>query len=264
MFVVIIGIVFLFCLIFAIFLVIHWLSARGRFMFLDNVVHDRAEIKAPWAEFRETAWSFFWFRFWFGQILGGLLLLFLFIAAIPMLVQALRPDEEGLSLALKIIQGSSNIAELQALTKGSSYFLFLALSFVLIFPTLIFWGVAETLLGDFIVPIMYLRRLRTWEAIGVFRAALMPGYVGGLVVYVIVRWILRIATGLIALLVILCTCCFCCLGFLPVVSSIALLPIAYFMRCYSLYYLEQYGPVWEVFPPKEELQPIHENPVLMV
>ncbi len=46
-------------------IVITWLSARGKFMFLDNVVRGQARIVAPWYEYRKEGNSFFrWNLFW--------------------------------------------------------------------------------------------------------------------------------------------------------------------------------------------------------
>jgi len=35
------------------------LRSRGKFMFLDNVVHDRAEVSQPWQDFRRLGNSLF-------------------------------------------------------------------------------------------------------------------------------------------------------------------------------------------------------------
>ena len=45
----------------AIVLVLMWLGARGRFMFVDCIVRNRAAIKEPWREFRTEGNSFFLF-----------------------------------------------------------------------------------------------------------------------------------------------------------------------------------------------------------
>ena len=38
-----------------------------------------------------------------------------------------------------------------------------------------------------------------------------------------------------------------CLGALPYLSSVLLLPIIVFSRCYSLCFIEQFGPTWRIF-----------------
>jgi hypothetical protein len=49
-------------------LVLTWLSSRGRFMFLHCVAQNKAEIKVPWAKFRQHANSLFLFRIVLGLI----------------------------------------------------------------------------------------------------------------------------------------------------------------------------------------------------
>jgi len=63
------------CLVLVVlFVVILWLSSRGKFMFLDNVVHDRAEVVEPWRRFRRLANSHFFFQLaFFGLFLAAVL-----------------------------------------------------------------------------------------------------------------------------------------------------------------------------------------------
>jgi hypothetical protein len=60
----------------AVWVVLLWLSSRGSFMFLDNVVHNRAEVKEPWRRFKALGDSLFLWRFVFSLIcflvFGGL------------------------------------------------------------------------------------------------------------------------------------------------------------------------------------------------
>jgi hypothetical protein len=43
-------------------IIILWLSSRGKFMFLDNVVHDKAEVANPWKEYKREGDSLFLWR----------------------------------------------------------------------------------------------------------------------------------------------------------------------------------------------------------
>ena len=52
----------------------------------------------------------------------------------------------------------------------------------------------------------------------------------------------------VAALVVTC-CLACCFLLVPFVGTVVLLPILVFKRAYSLYYLAQYGPEYDVFPP---------------
>ena len=46
--------------------------------------------------------------------------------------------------------------------------------------------------------------------------------------------------------VVLATCMTCCIAGLPYVSNVVFLPFAVFMRCYSIYFIQQLGPDWQL------------------
>lgn len=46
-----------------------WLSSRGKFMFLDNVVTDRAEVVKPWSQYKRLVNSLFLWRLGFASLL---------------------------------------------------------------------------------------------------------------------------------------------------------------------------------------------------
>ncbi|MDE3246522.1 MAG: hypothetical protein KGN80_10575, partial [Acidobacteriota bacterium] len=101
----------------------------------------------------------------------------------------------------------------------------------------------ELLLLDFIVPIMYRLEVKTVEAISVFRQEILPGHTGAFVLF----YLMKIALGLAAAVVIIAgTCLTCCIAGLPYLSSVAFLPIFVFFRCYSLCFLEQFGEEWRL------------------
>ena len=43
-------------------LLVLWVSSRGKFVFLDDVLYDRAEIAEPWRRYRKAGNSLFAFR----------------------------------------------------------------------------------------------------------------------------------------------------------------------------------------------------------
>ena len=55
------GICVLICVVLLLIVLFAWLRARGRFIFVDCVVRNRAAIVAPWKEFRAEGNSFFLF-----------------------------------------------------------------------------------------------------------------------------------------------------------------------------------------------------------
>jgi hypothetical protein len=209
-----------FCTLVALGLLVLWLSSRGKFMFLDGVVRNRGAVVEPWHEFRDLGNSLFGFRvvLW---IIG-------FAASLVIGVIVL-------GLAWNDIQTESfGPLGVLAIVAGAGLFLLLVLAFVIV----------GLLLEDFVVPAMYLRDVRTMDAWSVLRHELFAGNAGVFVLFYLMKIVLGLAIGIIAMVA---TCCTCCIAALPYIGTVILLPLFVFMRCYSLYLLEQFGPDWQVF-----------------
>jgi hypothetical protein len=204
----------------AVTLLVWWLSSRGQFMFIDGIVHNRGAVKAPWHEFRREGNSLFWFRFWFDAAVttGGMLLLLL-----------------GLLIALP------DLRDLEFTWSSGIALLICA-------PLFILWALAATVINmflfDFVVPIMYLRRIPALLAWSVFRRELLAGRGGTFALYVLFKIVIAIAVGFLALGVL---CCTCCIAALPYLGTVIMLPLWVFLRAYTLYFLEQFGPEWRFF-----------------
>jgi len=203
---------------------ITWLSSRGRFMFLDNVVHDRDRVSEPWHEYRNLGNSLF---VW--QLAFGLITLAVFLAYLGFCFSILhRMMADGLSVkvlawnALPMVLGLSGL--------------------ILIAVTItVFWN-------DFVVAIMYKHGLETaaaWRRFwNVFKIHPVHFFLYGIVVF-----FLRI---LVVMLVAVVGVITCCIGFIllaiPYVNSVVTLPISYTLRTFSLEYLAQFGGDFNVFP----------------
>jgi hypothetical protein len=100
---------------------------------------------------------------------------------------------------------------------------------------------------DFVIPIMFLRTAScsvAWrEFLGVLTAN--PGRFILYVLFQIVIWI-AVMFLIVALMCVTC-CCAACILAIPYVGTVLLLPILVFQRSYSLYYLRQFGPAFDVF-----------------
>ena len=72
-------------LLFLLFMLITWLSSRGKFMFLDNVVHDRAQVAAPWYEYRHQGNSLFLWDFTVGLLFLAFIVSYLVFCYLTML-----------------------------------------------------------------------------------------------------------------------------------------------------------------------------------
>ena len=216
---------FILVIIVALGLLLVWLSSRGKFMFLHCVALNRGEVAEPWKRYAYLANSLFWFRL--GLALVGILItvplvIFMVLLAIPMF----RHD-------------SWNFGGIMILA---------ALGMAMIVISILFFLIRK-LTRDFVVPIMYLRGSRCVAAWREFRGLLGANF-GGFVLYFLFQIVLSLAIGVMILAIVLVTCCIAgCFMAIPYIGTVLLLPVSTFRRAYSLYYLAQYGPSYNVFQP---------------
>jgi len=209
----------------ATWLVVLWLSSRGRFMFLHCVAFNAAEVRVPWARFGAEANSLFMFR--------------LLISVIGFVV--MLPFVGGMLLVVMRMVFQETVSPLGLLLTVMLVFVIMALGIA-------FWIIGR-LTRDFVVPLQFLRRSRcldAWLELG----GLLRGNIGNLVLYLLFRIVLGIAIAVVVVGVVLVTCCIAgCLFALPYLGTVLLLPILVFERAYSLHYLAQFGPDYDVFAP---------------
>ncbi len=210
--------------IICLWLVVLWLSSRGRFMFLHCVALNTAEVAVPWRQFAQEAHSLFVFRV--------LLALMSVLAMVPLIA--------GLLIVLL------RMALRETVTVGGlagAIGLFLALLVLSIF----LWVIGR-LLNDFVVPVQFLRGrgcMAGWREV----AALVRSDPAHFLLYLLFRIALAIGIAVAVLIVVVATCCCAgCLFALPYLGTVLLLPAFVLERSYSLYYLAQYGPAYTVFP----------------
>lgn len=205
-------------LVFALMLLLTWLSSRGKFMFLDGVLRNRAAVVEPWQRFKDRANSLFLFRIALALsticVFGCLALLA--VASFWAMGSALG-DGPALPLVMFLV-----------FWLGVS--LFVAIIVVLI----------SLATNDFIVPIMWKRDCGVLAAWSMFRAALR-GREGVLLLYVLTKILIAV---IIAVISVITTCVTCCLAALPYFGTVLLLPLFVFTRSYSLYFFSQFGAEW--------------------
>lgn len=209
-------------------LVLTWLSSRGKFMFLDGVVQNRGAVMEPWRRFKALGNSVFWFRVVLGLI--GMVAFGLIVVL-------------GLALAWH---------DIAAREFGAGAIVALIVGGALLLPFAVVMAIVNLLLNDFVIPAMYLHNTRVLAAWGLFRGEILPGQVGMIVLFYLMKIVLGIAIGIIALVV---ACVTCCIAALPYIGTVILLPLFVFSRSYSLYFLQQFGPRWHVFPDDMSLAP---------
>jgi hypothetical protein len=202
-----------------------WLSSRGKFMFLHCVALNKAEVRLPWEQFAGAGNSLWQFRLGLG--LAGLL------ASLPLLALILVP------VVKMVMQGAPNAAGIVVAVSALLVLLAVAIGFAVI----------GKLLTDFVVPIMFLRGKQCLAGWGELRG-LLATHIGSFVLYFLMQLVLGIAIGILVLVVILATCCIAgCFMLIPYLGTVLLLPVLVFKRAYSLHFLAQFGPEYDVFPP---------------
>jgi hypothetical protein len=209
-----------FVIIAAIGALVLWLASRGKFMFLDGLVHNRGAVVEPWRVFRNLGNSLFGFLF-FIRIMG--------------LLSALLAVAIGTVIAWPSIQAQEfGAPALTALVVGG----------LLLLIVVIVFAVISFLLEHLVVPTMYLRHDLVMPSWTIVRQDLLAGHVGTIVLFFLMKFVLSIAIGAIAVGL---TCATCCLAALPYLGTVILLPLLVFNRCYSLCFIEQFGPEWRFF-----------------
>jgi len=219
-------------LLLALWLLILWLSSRGRFMFLHCVALDKAEVAEPWTKFEREANSLFWFRLLLGLV--GVVVMLPMLGGIALMIVRMvlhgEPDAGGILLAVVL----------------GLIFIVLAIVFALI----------NKFTTDFVVPIQFLRGgqcLAAWREFW----GLLADNAGMFTLYILFQIVLGMAIGVIVLGAIIITCCIAgCLMIIPYIGTVLLLPVLVFKRSYPLYFLRQFGPSYDVFPPASSAPPV--------
>lgn len=224
--------VFALLLLAAIGLAVLWLNSRGKFMFLHCVALDKAEVEVPWTKYAAASNSLFWFRLVLS--LAGMVVL------LPVLIVA------GVDIARMVLAGEPDYA---------GVLLAVGLVLILIFLSIVF-ALIHKFTRDFVVPIMFLRGGTCTAAWKEFWGLLVSNP-GKFTLYILFQIVLGMAIGALVVAAFIATCCIaCCLAMLPFVGTVVLLPVLIFKRAYSLYYLAQYGPQYDVFPPPATPAPV--------
>jgi hypothetical protein len=118
-----------------------------------------------------------------------------------------------------------------------------------IFALLIALFLVKKFTFDFVVPIMSLRMIGCMAGWREFRAILSANKLR-FTLYLLFQIVIKIVIGVmvgIGVCIGFCLCCISCLLLIPYIGTVILLPVLVFERAYSLCYLQQYGPDFDVF-----------------
>jgi len=197
-----------------------WLRSRGVFMMIDGLANNRALVKDPWRCYRAAGHSLFGFS----------LIMFL-----------------GLTLVMLLTLGAAGLIarpDIANETFGTPAILAIILMVVVIPLVTVNYAIAEMLLIDFIAPTMYIHGLRVMPAWKLWYREVFKGNFWRLTLFYLMKMVLGFAVGVAAMLAF---CLTCCLVLVPYLGTVILLPALVFMRCYTLYFLEQFGESWRLF-----------------
>jgi hypothetical protein len=230
--VIVIAVITLIILVLALVVLFAWLRARGRFMFIDCIVKNRAAIEEPWRQFRNEGNSYFFFSF----LIGCGFALVAVLLSLPFM--------------LPIVRGVT----------------FLHLHDVYLISMIVLWATAVMLIAfawalvaHIMVAVMYRRRCSAIEG---FRAAsaLVSNYPGEITLYCLFWIALGIGTVIAACVVL---CATCCIAALPYIGTVILLPVYVCLRAFSLLFLRQFGPDYDVWAglPQPKSPPIQPPPL---
>jgi hypothetical protein len=214
----------------ALILILTWLSSRGKFMFLDNVVHDRALVKIPWADFKQLGNSLFMWRLGFGiigVIIFGAYVSYFYYEMFD-LYESYAEDSEMILAAIKM--GSFLLV------------LILAAAFISLF------------LNDFIVPLMYKTNSKVWIGWSRF----IPLFSQNFFYFILYGLLVIILYVFVAVGILFFGLITCCVGIfiliIPYIGSVLFLPVSVTFRAFSVEFLEQFGEQYKIFPEDNQIQ----------
>jgi hypothetical protein len=207
----------------AILVLVLWVSSRAKVIYLDNVVHNRAQIVEPWHRLRDLGNSLFLWRLGFVVACGlvALVLLMLFFA--PAATLSFSDALSSLSYAAMVF----------------GVIIMICFGVVAAFIAL--------MLEAFVVPIMYKYELKATEAWSYFLPWLKTRP-WQFVLYALFVLVLIFVFLFVFALVCVLTCCIVAL---PYVGTVILLPFYVTYRLFSIEFLTQFDPGFDLFTPAE-------------
>jgi hypothetical protein len=203
----------------ALVLVWAWVMARGRFIFTDCVVRNRAAIAEPWREYRREGNSFFLYSLLVGFGMVVAMMVLVLIAWAPFWMFFGDSDE---------------------LTAGGLVLIIIVAIMALL------WALAAlfvALVSHFMVPVMYRRRCSARVAF-LDVTKLIFQNPAPFILFVLFGIALAIGVAVAGTVV---ACMTCCVGSLPYVSTVLLLPAIVWLAAYRLMFLRQFGDAYDAW-----------------
>lgn len=196
-----------------------WIGTRGQMMAIRNVSRGEASVAQAWHETRDAAFSMFKVR--------------LLLAAIGL----------GITIPLVVLAVSRTYSLIDAgVTDGETLLVGVLPIVVVLVATSLAFSVVESILRNFVAPLMWRFELGFRDAVARFRE-LADGNWGPIIGFLLLRFVAALLFGVVDSLVVTCTCC---IGGLPVLHQTLLAPWYVFERAWTLYFIESAGPEWKM------------------
>jgi hypothetical protein len=128
-------------------------------------------------------------------------------------------------------------------TFGTPAITAIVLGGVLVLTLMIGYLLISAIAENFLIPLMYAQSQPVGAAWRVFRTRILPGHVGIIIAYFLLRGVLNVAAGVA---IGFATCLTCFIAAIPYVGTVMFLPVFVFMRAYSLHFLAQFGAEYNV------------------
>jgi len=193
-----------------------WINSRGTFMYLDAVATGRSDVARPWREHATAAQSYFGWRLALALATLGVILFAAGLVAVA-----------AVAFARGRFEGASGGILTAALVP-------VILVLLVALPLLALVGLA---LRDFVAPLQLTTGLPCGAAARVLEG-LLTDHPGAFLLYILVKFVAVVITGLV---IVVGGCLTCCIGFLPVVLQVVFQPLFFFERSFSLQLLRQMG-----------------------
>lgn len=219
-----------------IWLVLTWVGCRAQFVFLDNIVRNRAALAVPWQRYGRQG------MVWFGFHLGLVALSFLFLATAV-----------GAFLFL-------NWTWISAGRDPGGTEIAMAVVVFLVFFVLGIIGMAILfLVHSMVLPLYFTQRMSLVTALLAVMTLVFTRPIS-MFVYLLLSFVIVILSAFISCFALLTAFCAtlsiaCWVSCFPFVGTMLMsmvlcqliLPLLIFQRCFQLGVLEQFGPQYDVF-----------------
>lgn len=201
-----------------------WVTSRFKFIYLDNLIQNRAEILEPWKSFETLGNSLFLWRLCFTVVcvVGAGLVALLFFA--PAAGFSFHDALEGLSVAT----GALGVLGLVAFGIVAAFIALLTESFV--------------------IPIMYRYEMTVLDA----WRALIPWLQVRPAHFVIYAFFVLMLAMVFAVFFSVFCLMTCCMAGVPYLGTVLLLPVWVTYRLLSVEFLAQFHPDFDLFTPLPE------------